>query len=401
MTRDHTGLVAPTLRLRKDFLVFGAPLIGDEEIAEVVETLRSGWIGFGPKCLRFEANFARYVGAPHAISLGSCTAGLHLALIASGVGSGDEVITTPLTFPATANVVEHVGATPVFVDVDRTTQNIDPERIEAAITKRTRALMVVHMAGRPCDMDALGRIADRHGLTVIEDAAHAVEAAWRGKKIGSISRFTVFSFYATKNLTTAEGGMVTTADETAAEQLRLLRLHGISRDAWKRYSAEGITTYDTLAAGYKYNLTDLQASLGLHQLARIEENLVIRERHWQAYDDAFAGIDALEIPTAPTPQERHARHLYTLLIRPERLTIEREKFREELRARNIGTGVHFTPVHLHTYYRQKYGYAVGSFPNAEAIGSRTISLPLSPKLTDEDAADVVAAVRDVVSTFRR
>jgi len=389
------------LRERKDFLVFGAPLIGEEEIAEVVDTLRSGWIGFGPKSLRFEADFARYVGAPHAVSVGSCTAGLHLALIASGVGEGDEVITTPLTFPATANVIEHVGARPVFVDVDLATQNIDPERIPGAITPRTRALMVVHMAGRPCDMDAIGRIAQRHGLTVIEDAAHAVEAFWKEKKIGSVSRFSVFSFYATKNLTTAEGGMITTADAAAAEQLRVLRLHGISRDAWKRYSAEGVTNYDTVAAGYKYNLTDLQASLGLHQLARIEDNLAIRERHWRAYDDAFAGIDALEIPAPARPPERHARHLYTLLIRPERLTIDRERFREELRARRIGTGVHFTAVHLHGYYRQKYGYVAGSFPNAEAIGSRTISLPLSAKLTDEDAADVVAAVQDVVATFRR
>lgn len=385
--------------VRDPFLIFGAPLIGEEEIAEVTDTLRSGWIGFGPKCLRFEEEFAQYAGVKHAISVGSCTAGLHLALIAAGVGPGDEVITTPLTFAATANVIEHVGALPVFVDVDRATQNIDPCLIEAAITPRTRAIMPVHMAGRPCDMDIISDIAERRGLRVIEDAAHAIESWWRDKKIGSISTFTVFSFYATKNLTTAEGGMLTTNDDAIAERLRLIRLHGISKDAWKRYSDAGFSPYETLEPGYKYNLTDLQASLGLHQLARVEDNLAVREQHWSAYDRAFAGVPGIEIPAPVNTEERHARHLYTILLQPDKLTIDRQQFLDALRAENIGTGIHFTPVHLHAFYRQKYDYRPGDFPNAETIGGQTVSLPLSAKLTDEDVQDVIAAVRKVVDFY--
>jgi dTDP-4-amino-4,6-dideoxygalactose transaminase len=387
--------------VREEFLVFGAPLIGEAEIAEVVDTLRSGWIGFGPKCLRLEREFAGYVGAAQAVSLGSCTAGLHLALVVAGVGPGDEVITTPLTFAATANVIEHVGARPVFVDVEEASQNISPSAIEAAITPRTKAIIPVHMAGRPCDMDAIGALAERHGLTVIEDAAHAVEGAWNGRKIGSISRFTVFSFYATKNLTTAEGGMLTTADAAGAERIRTLRLHGISKDAWKRYSAAGFTPYETIEPGYKYNLTDLQASLGLHQLARIEENLGVRERLWRFYDAAFADLEAVETPAPCAPEERHARHLYTLLLRPQRLRIDRQRFIEALQAENIGAGIHFVPVHLHAYYREKYGYRPGDFPQAEQVGARTVSLPLSAKLTERDAQDVADAVRKVVNYYGR
>jgi dTDP-4-amino-4,6-dideoxygalactose transaminase len=385
--------------VRDQFLTFGAPLIGEEEIAEVVDTLRSGWIGFGPKCLRLESDFGRYVGSPHAISLGSCTAGLHLALLAAGVGRGDEVITSPLTFVATANVIEHVEARPVFVDVQRDTQNINPDLIERAITPRTRAIMPVHMGGRPCDMDAITAIAERHGLTVIEDAAHAIEAAWNGQKIGTISRFTVFSFYATKNLTTAEGGMLTTNDSDAAQRIRVARLHGLTKDAWRRYSAAAYTPYDTLEPGYKYNLTDLQASLGLHQLARIEDNLLVRERVWQMYDEAFEDVAQLEIPAPTRPPERHARHLYTLLLKPESITINRQEFINALAAENIGTGVHFVPVHQHHYYRKKYGYQPGSFPHAEEIGERTVSLPQSAKLSDHDVEDVIAAVTKVAAYY--
>lgn len=381
---------------RQEFLVFGAPLIGEEEIAEVVDTLRSGWIGFGPKSLRLEADFARYARSTQAVSVNSCTAGLHLALIAAGIRPGDEVITTPLTFVASANVIEHAGATPVFVDVDLRTQNIDPERIAAAMSPRTRAVLPVHMAGRPCDMDAIGALAEQHGLTVIEDAAHATEAAWRGRKIGSISRFTAFSFYATKNLTTAEGGMVTTNDAAAADRMRILRLHGIDKDAWKRYSGDGSESYDMVEPGFKYNMTDLQASLGLHQLARLERNLTIRERHWRTYDEAFASVPAIETPAPDRPEERHARHLYTILLDPDRLAIDRRRFIGELRARRIGSGIHFRPVHLQSYYREKYRLGPGSFPNAERIGSRTVSLPLSAKLSDDDVRDVIAAVREIV-----
>jgi len=386
---------------RSTFLVFGQPQIGEDEIAEVVDTLRSGWIGFGPKSLRLEREFAAYVGAQHSISASSCTAGLHLALLAAGIQPGDEVITTPLTFAATANVIEHVGARPVFADVDPLSQNIDPQWIRQAITPRTRALLPVHMAGRPCDMGSIQAIATEHGLSVIEDAAHAVEAISNGRKIGAISAFTAFSFYATKNMTTAEGGMVTTANAAAAERMRVLRLHGISEDAWRRYSAEGFSRYETLEPGYKYNLTDLQASLGLHQLARIDANLAIRERHWRHYDEDLAGLEALEIPAPVQPADRHARHLYTILLRLDRLEVTRQQFLEALRAENIGAGVHFTAVHLHAYYRQKYGYQPGSFPVAEDIGRRTVSLPLSPKLSDDDVDGVIFAIRKLVTHFGR
>jgi dTDP-4-amino-4,6-dideoxygalactose transaminase len=385
--------------VRDSFLIFGAPFIGEEEIAEVVDTLRSGWIGFGPKSIRFEEEFARYVEAPHAISVSSCTAGLHLALVAAGIRPGDDVITTPLTFAATANVIEHVGARPVFADVDRKTYNLDPAAFQDAITDRTRAVIPVHMAGRPCDMDRISQIAAGRSVTVIEDAAHAVEAAWNGRKIGSISRFTAFSFYATKNLTTGEGGMLTTTDADAAQRLRILRLHGLSHDAWKRYSAEGFHPYETVEPGYKYNLTDLQASLGLHQLARIEASLAVRERLWRAYDAALAGLPAVEVPAPALPGERHARHLYTILLRRERLRIDRQQFLEALKAENIGAGVHFVPVHRHAYYRQKYGYQPGRFPNAEAIGDRIVSLPLSAKVSEADVQDVVAAIRKVVTYY--
>jgi dTDP-4-amino-4,6-dideoxygalactose transaminase len=381
---------------RDEFLVFGLPAIGEDEINEVVDTLRSGWIGFGPKCIRFEQEFAAYVGSADAISLNSCTAGLHLALKAAEVGSGDEVITSPLTFAATVNVIEHVGATPIFVDVEWASQNIDVERIEAVVTPRTRAIIPVHMAGRPCNMDAVAKLAERHGLIVIEDAAHAIGAAWKGQKIGSFSHATVFSFYATKNLTTAEGGMLTTNDPVLAERVRMLRLHGITKDAWKRYSAEGFTPYDTVMPGFKYNMTDMQASIGIHQLARVERNLAVREKIWSWYDDAFAQIDAVEIPAAALSEERHARHLYTLMLNLDQLRIGRSRFIEELRQRNIGAGIHFVPVHLHSYYRDKYGLPYGSFPVAEAIGDRTVSLPLSPALTQADVEDVVNAVADVV-----
>jgi dTDP-4-amino-4,6-dideoxygalactose transaminase len=385
--------------VRQDFLIFGAPLIGNEEIEEVIDTLRSGWIGYGPKSQRFEANFGRYVGAPYAISLASCTAGLELALVAGGVGPGDEVILPSLTFAATANVVEHVGAVPVFVDVDATTQNIDPELVVAAITPRTKAIIPVHLYGRPCDMDALTQIAQEHGLFIVEDAAHAIEAAWNGRKIGTISRFTAFSFYATKNLTTAEGGMLTTADRESAELISILRLHGLSKDAWNRYSAVDVIPYETVAAGYKFNMTDLQASIGLHQLARLEANLVIREQHWQAYDRAFGDLDTASIPSPAGPKERHARHLYTLILRLDKLSIGRHQFLAAAKAENIGMGIHFTPVHKHAYYANKYKGSLPQLPNTDAIGRATVSLPLSAKLTDQDVADVICAVTRVLRYY--
>jgi dTDP-4-amino-4,6-dideoxygalactose transaminase len=383
-------------RRRPEFLVFGSPALGEEEIAEVVATLRSGWIGTGPRVQKFEANFRRYIGCAHAVALNSCTAGLHLALNVLRIGPGDEVITTPLTFSATANTIIHVGATPVFADVDPRTMNLDPEVAARAVTPRTKAILPVHFAGRPCDMDALLQVARRHDLRVIEDAAHAIEARYRGRPIGMIGDLTAFSFYVTKNLVTGEGGMLTTENAAWADEVRVKSLHGISRDAWKRYSAEGFQPYDTLFPGYKYNMMDLQAALGIHQLARLEANLNVRERHWRRYDVAFAGHPCLTTPAPVDPADRHARHLYTVLLDPERAGMSRNEFVQRLKAENIGTGIHFTALHLHSYYARTFGFTPGRFPAAEFIGERTVSLPLSAKLTEEDVEDVIAAVRRVL-----
>lgn len=380
--------------MRKDFLIFGSPAIGEEEIAEVVATLRSGWIGTGPRVARFEEMFRQYIGVRHAVALSSCTAALHLSLLASRVGPGDEVITTPMTFCATANAIVHTGARPVFVDVDRATGNIDPDLIEDAVTSRTRAIVPVHYAGRPCRMDRMEAIARRHGLLLIDDAAHAIEAVSHGRKIGTIGDLTCFSFYVTKNVVTAEGGMVTTDDAELATKIKMYALHGMSHDAWKRFSDEGYRHYQVLVPGFKYNMTDLQAALGIHQLPRVFEGAGRRQAIWERYDVAFADLPVVR----PAPVEAgtvHARHLYAILIATEIIGKSRDQVLNELTALNIGTGVHYTPVHLHPYYRERFGYDEGAFPNAEYIGDRTLSLPLSAKLTDDDVADVIAAVRRV------
>ncbi|HET9482144.1 MAG TPA: DegT/DnrJ/EryC1/StrS family aminotransferase [Candidatus Polarisedimenticolia bacterium] len=381
--------------VRKNFLVFGSPALEEPEIQEVVETLRSGWIGTGPRVGRFEENFRKYIGARHALALNSCTAALHLSMIAAGIGSGDEVITTPHTFAATANSVIHTGATPVFADVDPATQNIDPALVERAITPKTRAILPVHFAGRPCDMDSILALARRHGLSVIEDAAHAIEAEYRGRHIGTIGDAACFSFYVTKNIVTGEGGMVTTSRDDWAEKIQTYGLHGLSRGAWKRYSDEGFVHYQVLYPGFKYNMTDMQAALGIHQLGRIEAYAAARLRIWQAYDEAFRDLPAAT-PSPEEPGTRHARHLYTLLLDLPRLTAARDQVVEELKAEGIGTGIHFIALHLHPYYRDRLGYAPEDFPNARAISERTISLPLSARLTDQDVSDVIAAVRKVL-----
>jgi len=385
--------------MRDDFLVFGRPALGEEEIAEVVATLRSGWIGTGPRVARFEELFRQYIGAEHAVAVNSCTAALHLAMLVSGVGPGDEVITTPMTFCATANAVLHTGARPVFVDVERDTGNIDPEGIEAAVTPRTKALLPVHFAGRPCRMDVLEALARHHGLLLIEDAAHAIEASFRGRKIGTIGDLTCFSFYVTKNVVTGEGGMITTNRGDLADRIRMYALHGMSRDAWKRFSDEGYRHYEVLVPGFKYNLTDLQAALGIHQLARIGQGQWRRREIWERYDQALADLPV----TRPAPVERdvvHARHLYTILVHPEDGGKARDEVLNELIRLKIGTGVHYTALHLHSYYRERFGYRLGDFPNAEHIGDRTLSLPLSAGLTDGDVADVIEAVRTVCGPRR-
>jgi len=380
--------------MRDDFLVFGRPPIEEPEIAEVVATLRSGWIGTGPRVARFEEMFKRYIGCEHAVAVSSCTAALHLSMVVSGVKRGDEVITSPMTFCATANAVVHTAARPVFADVERETGNLDPDCVEAAITPRTRAIVPVHYAGRPCRMDRFEALARRHGLLLIEDAAHAIESAYHGRKIGTIGDLTCFSFYVTKNLVTAEGGMVTTANPELAARIKMYALHGMSRDAWKRFSDEGYKHYQVLAPGFKYNMTDLQAALGIHQLGRIQANAARRAEIWARYDEAFASLP-VERPAPEEPDTVHGRHLYTILI--DGTAEQRDRVLDELVRLNIGTGVHYTALHLHPYYRETFGHKVGDFPNAERIGDRTLSLPLSPKLTEQDVEDVIAAVRQVVA----
>ena len=389
----------PRANARQEFLPFAPPLIGEEEINEVVATLRSGWITTGPKTKRFETNLAAYLGASGALALNSCTAALHTALVTLGVGPGDEVITTPLTFAASVNVIEHVGARPVLVDVEADTLNIDPAMVERAITPRTKTIIPVHFAGHPVDLDPLYDAAQRRGLAVLEDAAHALAARYKGRLIGSGEHPVAFSFYATKNLTTGEGGMLTGNPEFL-ERARLISLHGMSRDAWKRYDKGGKWYYEVLYPGFKYNMTDIQAALGLWQLKKLPGFEERRRAVVALYDQAFAQEDALETPVE-RPEVEHAWHLYVLRLRLEALRIDRDQFIEELTNRNIGTSVHFIPIHLHPYYRDKYAFTPESYPIAFSNYRRMISLPLNVRLSDADVADVIEAVRDVVSEFRR
>jgi dTDP-4-amino-4,6-dideoxygalactose transaminase len=385
--------------VREDYLVFGQPVLLQEEIDEVVDSLRNRWIGTGPKVARFEDQFRLYVGAGQAKAVNSCTAALHLSMLASGVGPGDEVVTTSLTFAATVNAILHTGATPVLVDVERQSQNLDPELVRAAISGRTKAIMPVHMAGRPCDLAGLGQLAQQHGLLVIEDAAHAIGAEYRGQKIGSISDLTAFSFYATKNITTGEGGMVTTENEEWAERIETLALHGLSRGAWRRFSDEGYRHYGVVAPGFKYNMMDLQAAIGIHQLARVEQWRSQREKVWNRYDDAFAELP-LVTPGPPEAGTVHARHLYTVMVDIDELACSRDWMQEALHREGIGTGIHFLAIHEHPYFEAALPYQRGDFPNAEWISQRTLSLPLSAGLTDDDVESVVEAVHKVVGAAR-
>jgi dTDP-4-amino-4,6-dideoxygalactose transaminase len=378
---------------RDSFLVFGSPLIGQEEIDEVVDSLRSGWVGTGPKVQRFESMVAEYVGALECRCVSSCTAALTLAMQALGIGPGDEVLVPTMTFVASANAVEHAGATPVLVDCVPGTGLIDLEAAEAAITPNTRGIMPVHIAGRPVDMERLAAVRDRHELLVIEDAAHALGAEWHGRRIGAFGNLTAFSFYVTKNVTTIEGGALITEDVEIATEVERLALHGLSLGAWQRFSDAGFRHYEVIRPGYKYNMTDVQAALGIHQLPRLDGWIDERARLWDRYDRLLEDLP-LETPPAPEPGTRHARHLYQVLLEPG-ARLERDELLDALTARQIGTGVHYRGVHLHPYYRDKYGLRPSQFPVATAISGRTVSLPLSPKVTDADQDDVVAALSDI------
>lgn len=384
---------------RTEFLPYALPLIEDDDIAQVVDSLRSNWLTKGPKTVEFEKRFAGYVGAKYAVALNSCTAALHLALVAAGVGEGDEVITTPMTFAASANVIIHTGATPVFADIDPVTMNIDVEQIRAKLTPRTKAIIPVHIAGHPCELDEIMEIAREHNLFLLEDAAHAVYTQYKGRMIGSIGNATAFSFYATKNLVTGEGGMVTTDDPGLADKIRVLSSHGMSRNAWNRYTAAGSWFYEVLYPGYKDNMTDIQAGLGISQLDKLERLQGLRRDIAERYNQAFGQTPELEIPVE-RDYARHAWHLYIIKLNLDKLSIDRAQFIEELKNENIGTSVHFIPVHYHPYYRETYGYRGGEYPHAEETYQRIISLPLYPKMSGRDVEDVVEAVRSVVERNR-
>lgn len=384
--------------MRNNFLPFSPPLIGEEEINEVIDTLKSDWITTGPKTKRFEREFTEYFNAPGALALNSCTAALHVALIALGIGHGDEVITTPMTFAASVNVIEHVGAKPVLVDIEPDTLNIDPNKIAAAITPHTKAIIPVHFAGHPAEMDAIRELAG-NDIAIIEDAAHAIPAKYKGHYIGSANNPAAFSFYATKNLTTGEGGMLTGKQEFL-ERARVAGLHGMSKDAWKRYDKGGSWFYEVVLPGFKYNMSDIQASLGLWQLAKLTHFQAKRQYIVELYNQAFSNIEALEIPVQ-RPYVEHAWHLYVLRLKPELLTINRAEFIEQLAQHNIGTSVHFIPIHLHPYYRDKYGYNPQDLPIAYNTYQRILSLPLNPKMTEQDAKDVIVAVLDITRKYSK
>jgi dTDP-4-amino-4,6-dideoxygalactose transaminase len=385
--------------MRDHFLPFALPDMDEAEVAAVAEVIRSGWLTTGAKVRAFETAFAERVGARHAIAVNSCTAALHLALEAIGVSPGDRVVTTPYTFATSGEVIRYLGAHPVFVDVRPDTLNIDPAQVAAALRReRAAAILPVHVAGEPCDLDALREVAG--DIPIIEDAAHALPTRLGGRMIGAQSRATCFSFYATKTLSTGEGGMITTDDDAVADRCRIMSLHGISRDAWKRYTAEGSWRYEILAPGFKYNLTDIAAALGLVQLGKLDAMWRRRAELAARYDRAFAGCAELELP-ARGADNQHAWHLYMLRVDGDRLAGGRDALVTELRRRNIGASVHFIPLHLHPYYRETYGFAPSDFPIATREFGREVSLPIYSRMTDRDADDVIAAVLDSVAALRR
>lgn len=381
--------------LRNNYLVFGQPLIENAEIEEVTKSMEAAWLGTGPKVAAFEKRIAEYKGVRHAIAVNSCTAGLHLSCLVLDLGPGDEVIVPAMTFCATVNAVIHAGATPVLVDVEPTTFNLDPEQLLQRITPRTKAIMPVHFAGRPCNMNALTAICRQHNLKIIEDCAHAIETEYGGEKAGRFGDCGVLSFYSTKNIVTGEGGMILTNNSEIAGRLKVLALHGMSQDAWKRFSDDGYKHYEVVEVGYKYNMMDLQAAIGIHQIQRVETYWQRRRQIWEEYNDAFSGLPVC-LPAPLETGSRHALHLYTLLIDENKSPVTRDQFMLALHRRMIGTGVHYRAIPTHPVYQQRFGWQPEHYPVADAIGRATVSLPLSAKLTEADVGDVIKAVRDTL-----
>lgn len=384
---------------RTEFLPFNRYSYDEHEKNAVMQVLESDWITTGPRTKEFEKMFADYIGCKHAIALNSCTAGLHISLIAYNIGKGDEVIVPDITFTATANVVIHAGATPVIVDIDSDTLNISIEDIKRKITNKTKAIIPVHMAGQPCDMDKIHEIAKEYNLKVIEDAAHATEAWYKNKKIGNISDVTAFSFYATKNLSTAEGGMLTTNDDQLAEKLRVLSLHGLSKDAWKRYSNEGYKHYDVIYPGFKYNMTDIQSALGIEQLKKISEFGKIRNYHKDLYDSMLGDIPQIEL-IKEIDDIVHARHLYIVKLKTEKLKVTRDQFMNMMIAENIGVSVHFIAIHKHSYYKNTFDLKDTDFPEANKATESIISLPFYPRLTDDDISYVCNKIKELIEQVK-
>ena len=381
--------------MRKEFLVFGQPIIEQEEIDEVVDSLKSAWLGTGPKVAKFEQDFAEYKNVPYSAALHSCTAGLHLACLALDLNPGDEVITTANTFTATINAIIHSGATPVLADIDPITLNIDPNEIEKKITNKTKAIMPVHFAGRACNMDAIMKIADEHNLYVIEDCAHAIETEYKGKKAGTFGDFGVFSFYATKNVVTGEGGMIISHNKEMIDRIKMLALHGMTRDAWKRFSDSGYKHYFVEEAGFKYNMMDIQAAIGIHQLKRVEQYAERRKDIWNRYLEAFKD-EPISLPSSESNDNRHARHLFTIEINEEKCGISRDRFLEKMTELKIGVGVHYLAIPEHPYYQKVFGWKPEDYPNAAKYGRETVSIPLSAKLSDEDVEDVIESVKNII-----
>ncbi len=384
--------------MENKFIIFGKPQINKKDINEVVKVLRSGWIGMGPKTEEFERKFAKYQDIKYAVATNSCTAALHLALDAVGVKTGDEVITTPITFAATANVITHLGAKPVFVDIDRRTLNIDADKIEKAITSKTKAILPVHMAGYPCEMDKINALAKKYNLYVIGDCAHAIEAEYKNKKVGKLADISCYSFYPTKNITSGEGGMAITSNKKWYERMKVKGLHGISKDAWKRYGKTGNNFYEVLFNGYKYNMNDIAAALGLSQFERIEENSAKRSMLWQEYIRLLKDVKNVQsICIDSSKIMRHAMHLFIVLIDIDKIKESREKIIEKLKEKGIGTGIHFLTLHLQKYYRETYNYKIGDYPKAEYVSSRTLSLPLDVNLSVNHVRHIVKSLKYIVS----
>ncbi|MFH0753775.1 MAG: DegT/DnrJ/EryC1/StrS family aminotransferase [Candidatus Omnitrophota bacterium] len=377
------------------YVVFGKPDIGEAEIAEVVDSLRSGWVGKGPKTARFEENFSSYLGAKFAVGVNSCTAALHVSLIAAGIGPGDEVITTAMTFCATVNAIIHAGATPVIVDCRHEDQCIDPDLIGQKITPRTKAIIPVHYAGNACDMDRIMAIAHQHGLLVIEDCAHAIETTYKGKHVGTFGIMGCFSFYVTKNLLTAEGGMVVTDDAKMVERLRVFSLHGMSMDAWKRFTDDGYKHYEVTAAGFKYNMFDIQAAMGIHQLKAIESKWQCRSALWQRYQLELKGL-AAALPADGAAHVRHAYHLFPLVIGAGKSQVSRDKFLQLMHQKGIGTGVHYQCLAAYAFYQKTFGWCLTDYPNAARFGMGTASIPFSSALKDEEVKRVIHSVREIL-----